>query len=301
VKFDISVNGTRLDNWGSCAITLDAAFSASAEFVIHSPGAGPWLTNLSKVLVTGRDCRPESAAWGFENASDSAAWSVSNANVVSAGIDYTEAAYGSGSWALDWSAPAQLVELTQQYSVPFGMNGRSFWGWFRVDYLTAFTPQVSVQAFATDGVSEWSSAQTILSLLPTVGWQAVGLKVAPTNTVPQLPDAITRWGFRLQFHDAIPPAQAGLKIIRLHVDSIELCGRSYGESYQMPPFAASAPNGCLQPALVFPCSKWGAFVWGDELHAKPGDAGWCPQGAVWDSQQKWGDARYPAPTDVQWG
>lgn len=303
MKFDILVNGVRLNTWGSAQITLDAAYSANAQFLIHSPGVGPWLTNLSKVLITGRDCRPESASWGFENPTDLAAWNVTS-GLTSAGLDYTQSAYGAGSWALDWSAPAKTVRIFQTFDMPRNMFGNVFWGWFHLAYLTTFLPQVTVQAYASDGKNEWNSTRVSLSALPTIGWQSCGLRIVQTNTVPTYPTAVTEWGFRLEFSEAIPgDLPATVKLFRLNVDSVELCGRAYAESFLLPPFDLSQPpNGCLHPPDEHTCAKWDEFNWADELHLTPADLGWCPAGASWDDGvSKWGDAKYPLPTDTQWG
>ena len=296
MKFDIAINGERLDNWANCEITLDQAYNSSAQFSIHSPGDSGWLTNLSKVLISGRHLNAETSLYGFENPSDLIPWRWST-GLANNGLDYTRSAFGAGCWSLDW-ADAQVVRVYQT-PTPANMYGLNFSGWFQLDYLTTFVPQVGLEAYANDGVNEWASPRIILS--NANGWQAQGLRLVPTSLVPYYPSAILEWGFRLSFSGTVPPAFAGLPLFRLGVDSINICGRTYAEAFSLPPFATDAvPQGVLAPAQSFPCEKWDAFDWANELHITTNDPGWCVSGITWD-HFTWADALFPKPTDAEWG
>lgn len=300
MKFDIFVSNTRLDSWTDALISLDEQFSASAQFSVHSPGVGPWLNNLSKVRITGRAVRAETGMWGFESAAGIEDWHLT-AGLTSNGIDYTQSAYGAGSWSMTWTAPATLVEIAQQ-SAGVNLHGMVFWGWVHLVFLQAgFTPQMKLQAFASDGSNEWSSTLLVLTAAAAAGWTSLGLRVIPTSAVPAYPTHVTRWGFRLQFPDAIPAALAGKPIMALNLDSIHLCGRPYGAGLSMPPFNTLAPPiGSLAPWVPLDCARWDEFAWGDELHVAAGDPGWCVQGITWGNF-KWALATDPKPNDPQWG
>jgi hypothetical protein len=298
VKFDIYINGVRLDSWTRAQIVLDAAYNTNASFTAWTAGTGPWLTNLSKVRITGRECRPETASWGFEEANDLDAWSL--AGLTSAGIDSTQSAYGMGSWALNWSDPANPAKIYRSFSPPENMHGLVFWGWLNLAYRQpTFKPQVTVQAYAhnADG-TEWTSG---LAVVPeSSAWKAIGLRIAPTPAIEKYPTQISEWGFRLQFADPIPPALRGQLLFTIHLDSIELCGRVYPQTITLPPFHADAPAGCLLPFSPHPCQQWNSFTWADELHVKPTDSGWCPTGGLWN-QFTWASELNVNPNDVQWG
>jgi hypothetical protein len=298
VKFDIYVAGARLDAWTDAEIQMDEQYSANAQFGVHSNGTGPWLTNLSKVKITGRECRPETAMWGFEDPLEIGGWHLTS-GLVSNGIDYTQSAYGTGSWTMTWSAPAQLVEIAQQ-SAGLNLYGMVFWGWIHTAFLTTFTPQLILQAFATDGTQEWSSPLLFLAGAAAAGWQAIGLRPIPIAAAPGFPTNVTRWGFRLQFRDAIPAAQAGKALVAVNLDSIQLCGKPYATALALPPFPPSNPRGALEPWVPLECAHWDEFEWADELHITAADAGWCTQGITWGNFN-WAAATNPKPDDPQWG
>jgi hypothetical protein len=296
VKFDLFINGVRLESWAEAEIVLDSAYNSSARFSVRAAGNGSWLDNLSKVKISGRDCRPETASWGFEELADLADWWL--AGLADAGIDPTQSAYGIGSWRLNWTEGVQTARIYQAPARPANMHGLVFWGWLNLAYQTTFRPQVTVQAYARDGAgTEWSSG--LIALPESSAWNACGLRIAPTNAVEAFPTAITEWGFRLRFTESVPANLKGQLLFVVHLDSVELCGRAYPQSLLLPPFPPAVPLGSLQPAVTHPCAKYDQAVYADELHVKPTDAGYCGTAGIYD-QSVYASDSVISPQDAQY-
>jgi hypothetical protein len=213
-------------------------------------------------------------------------------NLEDDGIDYTESAFGSGSWALAWAGvtPALIV---QRPVIPLNMNGLVFWAWLHVAYTGALQPTVYCEAYARDDLGEWAAPRVALPE-SSDGWRAVGVRIAATYANPRIPSAVVEWGFRLSYDDA--PGAASFAV---HLDAVNLCGRAYPATLELPPFTAMPPAGALAPYPDLPCGNWDEFTWADGLAAAPGDTAWCDESAVWD-EFLWADERYPTEDDKQW-
>jgi hypothetical protein len=298
MKFDVYIDGVRLESWSEAAITLDATNGASAEFVIPSAGAGPWLSNLQKVKITGRNVRTETASYPFEDPAELDAWSLT-AGLEDGGIDYTESAFGSGAWLVTWTDPATMPGRIYQAIEARNMHGLVFWGWFALRLLTPFAPHVQVTAYAADDAGGLWQAPAVL-LTPDANWRAVGLRIAPTYSDENFPTRITEWGFQVAFAEAVPPAQLAQALFELHLDSVALCGRAYPATLVAPPFATAAPPaGSLAPYPEHACATWDDFAWADALAIAAPDAGWCAASAVWD-EFPWASELNPTAEDMQW-
>jgi hypothetical protein len=297
MKFDIFINGARLDSWYDAMIALDAQFSTSANFAIHSAGPGPWITNLSKVRIDGRECRAEVANWGFEEASDLAAWQA-RGECSPLRLDATESAYGIGSAATDWTPATQTapVEFVHSFAWPENGNGFVFWGWFSVTYATTAKPALYVLAYAKDAAgNEWTAPARVL-IPETHSWAAAGLRLAPTQVQPLTPAGLTEFGFRVTAAEDVP---LGALLATLRLDSIWLCGRTYPAGIQLPPFAADSYAGSLAPFQPLTCKKWDQSTWEDGANIANAQWAWCPQGTAWDGFL-WADEAHPSSQDSQW-
>lgn len=291
MKFDVYIDGVRLGEWASASIVLDAQTGANATFVIPSAGAGPWYTNLSDVRITGRPVKADTSSWGFEAAADCAAWEL--VNLTDDGIDYTESAFGSGSWALDCTGATPAL-IVQRLAAPGNMNGLVFWAWLHVTYMSAaIAPTVYAEAYARDALGEWVAPRVALPEASN-GWRAVGLRIAATYANPRIPSGVVEWGFRLSYDNS-----AGAAAFEVHLDAVNLCGRAYLATLELPPFRAGPPLGALAPYPALPCGNWDEFTWADGLAAAPGDTAWCDESAIWD-EFLWADERYPTEDDKQW-
>lgn len=298
MKFDVFINGARLESWYDAAVTLDAQFSSAANFSIHSDGRGPWITNLSKVQITGRECRAEVATWGFEEPADLRDWQA-RGECSALRLDATQSAYGIGSAATDWTPATQAaaLELVHSFAWPTNGNGFVFWGWLQVVYAApAVKPVLYVLPYARDAAGlEWQApARTVIPAANA--WAAAGLRLAPTQAQPATPSNVVEFGFRLS-HAADVPLGALLATIRL--DSVWLCGRTYPAGIQLPPFDPDSYAGSLAPFVPLTCKKWDQSTWEDGANIQNAHWAWCPKGTVWDGFL-WADEQYPSSKDAQW-
>lgn len=298
MKFDIYLDGVRLESWADATITLDAQFSSAAAFAVHSAGNGPWINNLSKVRINGRECRPETSTWGFEETPDLGAWRV-RGEAGALRLDATESAFGIGSAALDWTPLTQAAVLELYHAFPFPANGNGlvFWGWLHAAYANAAVkPVLYALPYAKDVTgAEWAAAARV-PVAEANGWTAVGLRLQASAVQPATPGALVEIGFRLS-HAADVPLGAALATVRL--DAVSLCGRAYPEGVQLPPFAADGYAGAVAPFQPLTCKKWDQSTWEDGMHLETAHWAWCPKGTVWDDFL-WADERNPSGKDSQW-
>lgn len=293
MKLSIQVAGVDVTNYTEASIVYDAKYSSTATFTTRQPTDGTgWYSNLSKIVISGRELQADSAEWSFEESGDFSGWYVRNTGTGISGAlgtaaqDIQHAAYGQASAKLDLAAGA-TYEIYRQAD-GMNMNGLLIWAWF--DYFNAAGANIYVTPYAL-GTHRWDGPRTTITLAPQ--WVAAGLRLQQTATVPWPPTGITEWGFQIE----APGVTASI-----HMDSVHLCGHAYPAGVQLPPFQACTESialGSIDCFAAHPCGNWDGHNWADDAHILPTDAGWCPTTGAWD-YFIWADERAPSKDDYQW-
>ena len=290
MKFHIEVAGAGVPNFTDCRVQYDAQYASAAVFTVRQPAAGPWYENLAKIQVFGRELESDDAHWSFEEATHCLDWGVrTNAVYTPLTMDAqntTQSAKGQASCA--FTVPANATsDFCRQFG-PAKYNGLTFWGWFTFTAPAAGS-LLYLTPYARSASEEWQGQRT--QVLGFADWRAIGFRVQPTAANADAPMEVIEFGWHIE------PGAAAFTML---ADSIHLCGRSYPEGIQLPPFPAGDRwTGSALPWQKHTCGKWDTTLWADDAHLLATDAGWCVEGIRWDYFQ-WADEKNPKPDDATW-